>query len=483
MVVAGLEKITDFCWEIARDSSKGMRVPARVYASETLIEHILKDDSLTQAANVATLPGIVKYSLALPDIHSGYGFPIGGVGATDIEQGGVISPGGIGYDINCGVRIMRTDLSVKDVLPRMENLVSGLYHKIPVGVGGEGAIHLNEKKLKEILAKGSRWAVEQGFGTKSDLESTESNGCLPDADPDNLSTRAISRGLNQSGTLGSGNHFVEIQQVEQIFDQHVASTFGLEEDQVVVMLHTGSRGLGYQVCDDYIHEMRNTPAKYGFSIPDRQLVCAPFNSPEGQKYFGAVCAAANYAWSNRQYLMALIRMVFEKIFSSSWEKLGMYLLYDVAHNIAKVEYHDVNGKKRKLCVHRKGATRAFPAKNSEIPEKYQPCGQPVIVPGDMGTGSYVMVGTQKAMEETFGSVCHGAGRMLSRSAATKKYRASEVIDELHKKGIVIMAKGKATIVEEASGAYKNIDQVVDCVAGAGLAKKVARMRPLGVIKG
>ncbi len=478
-----LKKINDYCWEIEKGVVSGMRVPGRIFASEKLLEHIVKDDSINQVANVATLPGIVKYSFAMPDIHSGYGFPIGGVAATDIEAGGVISPGGIGYDINCGVRVMRTNLRKHEVVDKMEDIVRALYRKIPVGVGSEGAIHLTEQKLRQMLEKGARWAVEQGWGSKEDLESTESGGCLTDADSNCVSQRAIKRGLNQPGTLGSGNHFTEVQYVDTVFDEKTASAFGLEKGSVVIMLHTGSRGLGYQVCDDYIHSMRNCPEKYGFSIPDRQLVCAPFNSVEGQQYFSAVCAAANYAWANRQYLMSLARSAFEQVFNTSYERLGMNLIYDVAHNIAKVEYYNIDGKQKKLCVHRKGATRAFPAGHPEVPSKYRSYGQPVLVPGDMGTHSYIMVGTQEAMSASFGSVCHGAGRMMSRTASKKSHSYEQVLKELHDKGVTLMAKGKATVVEEASDAYKDIDEVVDAVTGANLAAKVARMTPLGVIKG
>lgn len=481
MATMQLKKINAYCWEIQRNDK--MRVSGRIYANEKLLSSILQDDSLKQVCNVASLPGIVGYSIAMPDIHVGYGFPIGGVAATDIENDGVISPGGIGYDINCGVRLMRSNLHSAEVLDRIESLVNGIYNTVPVGVGGEGAVRLNEKTLKEILRKGSRWAVEQGYGVQADLDATESGGCLPAADPDVLSKRALQRGFNQSGTLGSGNHFIEIQVVEEIYDEHVAQAFGLSTDQVVVMLHTGSRGLGYQVCDDFIRTMSSAPKKYGYTLPDRQLVCAPFNSREGQDYFGAVCAAANYAWSNRQYLMALVRRVFETVFAASWHDLGLALVYDVAHNIAKIEKHTVDGKLKKLCVHRKGATRAFAADHPDLPDRYASVGQPVLVPGDMGTHSFVMTGLPKAMEESFGSVCHGAGRILSRSAAKRAYSPDEVFDELHSKGITIMAKGKATVVEEAPGAYKNVTDVVDAVAGAGLAKKVARMRPIGVVKG
>lgn len=478
-----LEKISEYCFEIKKGAVAGMRVPGRIYATEKLMKHIVADDSLNQVANVATLAGIVKYSYAMPDIHSGYGFPIGGVAATDIDAGGVISPGGIGYDINCGVRVMRTNLKKQEIEPKIEDIVNALYRKIPVGVGSEGAIHLTEQKLRQMLEKGAKWAVEQGWGTKEDLESTESAGCLPDADSACVSQRAIKRGLNQPGTLGSGNHFTEVQYVDTVYDEKTARAFGLEKDTVVVMLHTGSRGLGYQVCDDYIRAMRNCPAKYGFSIPDRQLVCAPFNSPEGQQYFGAVCAAANYAWANRQYLMSLARAAFEQVFNTSYERLGMGLIYDVAHNIAKIETHNVDGKHKRLCVHRKGATRAFPANHPEVPAKYRAFGQPVIVPGDMGTHSFIMIGTESAMDNAFGSVCHGAGRMMSRSESKRRHSYEQILKQLHDKGVTIMAKGKATVVEEASDAYKDIGDVVDAVVGAGLAKKVARMTPLGVIKG
>lgn len=483
MKAENITQIDEFCWEIKENRCPGMRVPGRIYTSSRLIKDVINDNCLKQVMNVATLPGIVKYSLAMPDIHLGYGFPIGGVAATDIDNGGVISPGGIGYDINCGVRAIRTNLKEEDVLPLLDRLIVSLYSKIPAGVGSEGAIRLNDKKIRAVLSKGAKWVEDQGYGNKNDLENTESGGCLQDANPDYLSPRAIKRGLNQSGTLGSGNHFVEIQKVEKIYDQKVASVFGLEQDQIIVMLHTGSRGLGYQVCDDYIRELRNAPLKYGYSLPDRQLVCAPFNSKEGQRYFGAVCATANFAWANRQYIMFLIREVFEHVFCGSAESLGLTLIYDVAHNIAKIENYDIDGKKRRLCVHRKGATRAFSQGNKELPQKYRSTGQPVLIPGDMGTGSYIMVGTSQAVNKTFSTVCHGAGRVLSRSAAKRKYSVSGVISDLERKGIKIMSKGKSTIQEEAPGAYKNIDDVISVVVGAGLASKVARMRPLGVIKG
>lgn len=478
-----LIRISDNCWELSPASMKGMRVPARVYANETLIGHIVSDDSLQQVANVATLPGIQKYSLAMPDIHSGYGFPIGGVAATDIDEGGVISPGGIGYDINCGVRLMRTNLCAKDVSPVIDKLVTGIYNAVPVGVGGEGDIRLTEKTMKKLLEKGARWTVEQGFGTQNDLDNTESNGCLTDARAECVSNRAVKRGLNQAGTLGSGNHFIEIQQVEQIYDEQTAYNYGLEKEQIVVMIHTGSRGLGYQVCTDAVEQMRPAPRKYGYELPDKQLVCAPFRSPEGQDYFGAVCAAANFAWGNRQYIMELVRRVFERVYTASAQSLGMSLLYDVAHNIAKIETYSIDGKKKRLCVHRKGATRAFPAGHPDVPSQYRSHGQPVLVPGDMGTQSFVLTGLDAAMQETFGSMCHGAGRMLSRTAAKKKYSPEQVIKELNQKGITIMAKGRGTIVEEASGAYKDVGAVVQSVVDAGLAKRVARLCPIGVVKG
>jgi len=462
---------------------KGMRVDGIVYASDKLIDSIKNDNALQQVANVAMLPGIVRYSLAMPDTHWGYGFSIGGVAATDIESGGVISPGGVGFDINCGVRLLKTNLFEGDISGKLKDLVIGLYQNIPAGVGSKGDIKVSVKEEEKILLKGSKWALSQGYAIESDIDYTEENGAIEGANPDAVSERAYERGMRQSGTLGSGNHFIEVQAVDEIYDEKAASTFGLSKGQITIMIHSGSRGFGYQICDDYAKKMVHTLSKYNIVVADRQLACAPFNSEDGKLYFGAMKCAANYAWNNRQCIMHLVRLTFEKIFRQSFQALGMFLVYDVAHNIAKLERHSVDGQKRLLCVHRKGATRAFAPGAEGLPAAYKDIGQPVIIPGDMGTHSYLMLGTETAMNETFGTTCHGAGRALSRKAASERYNAFSVREELEKKGIVLMASGRETISEEAPGAYKDIDDVIDAVAGAGISKKVCRMRPLGVIKG
>ena len=478
-----LEKIDDYRWRVSKTYMQGMRVDGIVYASDKLIKSIRSDNALQQVANVATLPGIVKYSLAMPDAHWGYGFSIGGVAATDIEKGGVISPGGVGFDINCGVRLVKTNLFRRDVSSKLKDLVCALYNNIPAGIGSKGDIRVSVKEEEKILLKGARWALSQGYAIESDIDHTEENGAMEGANPDAVSERAYQRGMRQSGTLGSGNHFIEVQEIDEVYDEKAASIFGLSKGQITVMIHSGSRGFGYQICDDYAKKMVHTLSKYGISVPDRQLACAPFNSEDGRLYFGAMKCAANYAWNNRQCIMHLVRLSFEKVFKQSFQALGMFLVYDVAHNIAKLETHNVNGQKKTLCVHRKGATRAFAPGSEEIPASYRNIGQPVIIPGDMGTHSYLMLGTEIAMAETFGTTCHGAGRALSRKAASQRYNASRVIEELEKKGIVLMASGKETISEEAPGAYKDINDVIDAVSGAGISKKVCRMRPLGVVKG
>jgi len=478
-----LEKIDDYRWRIPRSYKPGMRVPGLIYADEKLLKDIYQDKALEQVANVAFLPGIVNNSLAMPDIHWGYGFPIGGVAATDIDEGGVISPGGVGFDINCGVRLLKTNLSYEDVKGKIKELIYRLFSDIPSGVGSEGEIRVNPKEEKEILLKGSRWAVEKGFGTADDLECTEENGAMAGADPQAVSERALQRGKTQSGTLGSGNHFLEVQVIDQLYDREACDTLGLNLDQVMVAIHSGSRGLGYQVCEDYSRSMVASLAKYKINVPDRQLACAPVTSDEGKAYLGAMKCAANYAWCNRQCLMYLTRQVFEKIFGSSWQKLGMFLIYDVAHNIAKIEKHKVNGIEKNLCVHRKGATRAFGPGHPALPERYKKIGQPVIIPGDMGRNSYLLVGTEKAMQETFGSACHGAGRVKSRTAAIRSVNPDMLLKELESKGIIVKASGRNTLVEEAPSAYKDVNDVVDVVANAGISKRVCRMRPLGVVKG
>jgi tRNA-splicing ligase RtcB len=478
-----LEKVDDYRWRIPKSYKKGMRVDGMIYADEKLLKDIRHDKALDQVANVAFLPGIVRNSYAMSDIHWGYGFPIGGVAATDVEKGGVVSPGGVGFDINCGVRLMRTALTEQDVRPHLKTLVAGLFNSVPAGVGSEGALKATIKDEKEILLKGSAWAVKKGYGIEDDLDMTEERGALAGADPDAVSERAYARGKSQSGTLGSGNHFLEVQVVDQIYDADRAQVFGLEPGQVTVMIHSGSRGLGYQVCDDSLKTFFKCLTKYNINVPDRQLASAPVTSVEGQGYLAAMRGAANYAWNNRQCLMYLCRLVFEKTFNASWEKLGMFLVYDVAHNIAKIEKHDVDGKTKLLCVHRKGATRAFGPGCPELPEKYRTTGQPVIIPGDMGRYSYVLAGTQKAMETTFGTTCHGAGRLKSRHEAAKTMDYHMLLKELEAKGIVAMATGRGTLVEEAPSAYKDINDVVDVVHNAGLAQRVCRMRPIGVIKG
>ncbi|MGE5280216.1 MAG: RtcB family protein [Deltaproteobacteria bacterium] len=478
-----LEKIDGLRWRIPRTYRRGMRVDGIVYADEKLLKDIRHDKACEQVANVAFLPGIVGASLAMPDIHWGYGFPIGGVAATDIEKNGVVSPGGVGFDINCGVRLLRTELELGDVTPRLKDLVTALYQAVPSGVGSEGAIRAGDKDEKEIMVRGAGWAVHQGYGTDADLEATEERGAIAGADPEVVSDRALRRGRSQSGTLGSGNHFLEVQVIDQLFDQEIVDAFDLRLGQVVVMIHSGSRGFGYQVCDDALKVMQGCLEKYRISVPDRQLACAPVESPEGKRYLGAMRAAANYAWNNRQCLMHLTREVFERVFGSSWQKLGMRLIYDVAHNIAKIEKHAVDGRERTLCVHRKGATRAFGPGHPDLPERYRKTGQPVIIPGDMGRNSYLLAGTQKAMEESFGTTCHGAGRLKSRHDAKRSVRFDELMKDLKARGIVVMASGHGTLVEEAPQAYKDVNDVVRVVHEAGLARRVCRMRPLGVVKG
>ncbi len=476
------EKITDYLFEIRKTGS--MRVPARIYADEGMMKDIRKDESLKQAANVATLPGIVKYSLAMPDIHWGYGFPIGGVAATDPEAGGVISPGGVGYDINCGVRLMRTNLFVNDIRPKLRELVAGLYHTIPTGVGAKGAIEkISESQLRKVAVKGSEWAMERGFGERTDIEHTEQGGCLSGADPDVVSSHAMERGLAQVGTLGSGNHFLEIGFVDEIFHAEAARVFGIEEGTVTVFIHCGSRGFGHQICDDYLKVMGRALQRYKIELPDRQLACAPADSEEGRNYVAAMKAAANYAWANRQVIMHLTRQVFEKTLDISPRDLGMRLIYDVCHNMAKHEKHTVDGREMMLWVHRKGATRAFPPHHPEIPDDYKEVGQPVLIPGDMGRQSYLLVGTQKAMEQTFGSTCHGAGRVMSRTQATKASKGRAIVRELEDRDIIVKAHGKRTLAEEIPEAYKDVEKVVEVMHNAGVSLRVARLKPIGVIKG
>jgi tRNA-splicing ligase RtcB len=478
-----LEKIDDFRWKIPMSFKPGMRVPGIIYADEKLLKDIYKDKALEQVANVAFLPGIVNASLGMPDLHWGYGFPIGGVAATDIEEGGVVSPGGVGFDINCGVRLLKTNFQFEDIQDKIQELVYALFSDIPTGVGSEGDIKVSAKEERQLLVKGAQWAVEKGMGTQSDLECTEESGAIAGADPNAVSERAYQRGKAQSGTLGSGNHFLEVQVIDQLFDSALCDEFGLNPGQVMVMIHSGSRGLGYQICDEAVKNMAQCLTKYNINVPDRQLACAPVKSAEGQQYLAAMRCAANYAWANRQCLMHLTRKVFERVFNMSWKKMGMELIYDVAHNIAKIEKYNINNKEKLLCVHRKGATRAFGPHSPGLPQKYLKTGQPVIIPGDMGRNSYLLVGTKNAMDETFGSTCHGAGRLKSRTAAVKSIKLDTLLKDLESKGIIVKASGRGTIVEEAPQAYKDINDVVSVVHNAGLSKRVCRMRPVGVIKG
>ncbi len=478
-----LNKIDDYRWEIPQSYKRGMRVPGLIYADEDMLEAIREDNAPEQVANVAFLPGIVGRSLAMPDIHLGYGFAIGGVAATTVTDG-VISPGGVGYDINCGVRLLRTNLNEEEVRPKIKELINELFNNVPSGVGSEGKIHITDREMTEVLTKGAIWAVEHGFGLPEDLEVTEEGGCLKGADPDKVSTKAKKRGMPQSGTLGSGNHFLEVQVVKEIYDIKAAKIMGIERvGQILLLIHTGSRGLGHQVCDDYLRIMEGAVAKYGINLPDKELACAPISSPEGKDYLAAMACAANYAWANRQCIAHWAREAFIKVFGRSLEDLGLKQIYDVAHNIAKIEEHQVNGQKVTVCVHRKGATRAFPPGHKDVPQRYKEIGQPVLIPGDMGRCSFIAVGTEKAMEESFGSTCHGAGRTQSRAAAKRSLRGSDVARQLAEKGIWVKTGSIGALAEEASEAYKDVTHVVEVTHKAGISRKVAMAVPIGVIKG
>ena len=478
-----LQRVNDCCWRIPKSYKQGMLVDGLIYADDRLIEQIRHDQAPEQVANVAFLPGIQHASLAMPDIHWGYGFCIGGVCATDPEENGVISPGGVGYDINCGVRLVRSNLFYQDVKPRLQELVEELFRSVPAGVGRGGKHRFDKKELHRLMTEGPRFLRNRDLATDADIDHTEAGGCLESAIPENISDRALERGSNQCGTLGSGNHFMEVQVVDAIFNDEAAHAMGLEKDMVCVMIHSGSRGLGYQVCDDALRRLRKVPEKYGIELPDRQLACAPIDSPEGQHYLGAMCAAANYAWCNRQLLMAQARESFETVFGISWQRLQMSLVYDVAHNIAKFEKHTTGGRPRKVWVHRKGATRAFPPDHPEVPSSYRKIGQPVLIPGDMGRASWVLAGRAGSMEQTFGSACHGAGRAMSRKAAIRHAQGRRIDRELASKGIIARARSWRGLAEEQPEAYKDVNLVVDVVHQANLAAKVARMRPIGVVKG
>lgn len=478
-----MNKIDEFRYEIPRSFKPCMSTSAVIFADDKMIQSVKGDNAPEQAANVACLPGIVGKSLAMPDIHWGYGFPIGGVAAFDADNG-IISPGGIGYDVNCGVKLVRTDLTVHDVGRDIKKLIDTIFNNVPSGVGEKGKLRLSISQIDDVLEGGARWAVEQGYGWEDDLASSEENGRMSTADPSKVDTKAKQRGAPQLGTLGGGNHFLELQRVEKILDLEAAKALGIHSvDQIMVSIHSGSRGCGHQIASDYIRTMEQAIRKYNISVPDRQLACAPVNSNEGQDCFKAMSAAANYAWANRQLILHWVRESFESALGRKAEEMGMSCVYDVAHNICKLEEHDFEGKRRKLYVHRKGATRAFDGSRPEVPAKYREVGQPVLIPGDMGSASYVLVGTAHAMKETFGSTCHGAGRLMSRTSATRKFSVNEVVSMLQGRGIYIKAASKDGIVEEAPGAYKNIDDVVRIAHGAGISKMVARLKPLGVMKG
>ena len=477
-----IKRINDCLYEIPRTGK--MHVPGHIYTSKKMLNIIVnEDESIQQVINVATLPGIQKYSLAMPDIHWGYGFPIGGVAAMDFNEG-VISPGGVGYDINCGMRLATTTLTQSDIRPYLKKVINHLFNNIPTGIGSEGAIRkLNEKEMHRVLLKGSQWAIEQGFGDADDLLFTEENGIMDIADPALVSKRAVERGRTQLGTLGSGNHFLEIDMIDIIYLPDEAKIMGLFPEQIVINIHTGSRGCGYQICDDFLKYLNKAVQKYNIELPDRQLACAPIQSQEGQNYLSAMSAAANFAWANRQIIMTLARNTILDTLHISPNDLNFKLLYDVCHNIAKIETHCIDGKEKKVCLHRKGATRAFPPDHPLLPEKYQSIGQPVLVPGDMGRYSFICIGSEKAMKHTFGSTCHGAGRIHSRKKAKKMASGKDLFKELEKMGIIIQAKGRNTVAEEMPYVYKDVQDVVNIMDSAGISKKVARLKPLGVIKG
>jgi len=478
-----LEQVDEYRWRIPKSYKPGMRVDGLIFASKEMIGQIKQDQAPEQVANVAFLPGIVGYSIAMPDIHWGYGFPVGGVAAMDLEEG-VISPGGIGYDINCGVRLLRTDLTEQKVRPRLKELLDQIFRDVPAGFGGEGLIKTSRADLRQVMLKGAHWMVEHGYGWEDDLAHTEANGRLDMPDPDVITEKAIERGKDQLGTLGGGNHFLEIQVVDEIYDPKAAEAMGITQvGQVTIMIHTGSRGFGHQTCQDHLDIMEEAHRKYGISLPDRQLACAPIKSEEGQTYLRAMHCAANFAFANRQAIAHWTRQAFAKIFNATPEALGMRQVYDVAHNIAKIEDHEWEGKKVRVCVHRKGATRAFPPGHPETPEAYRAVGQPVLIPGDMGRYSFVLVGTEGAMRESFGTTCHGAGRMMSRKGALREAKNRNIAKEMETQGILVRAQNKATLAEEASYAYKDVANVVEVVHNAGIARKVARLRPIGVVKG
>lgn len=480
--IKDLKEINQFEWEIPKSYRQDMVVPVRIFATRQLLEQIADDKSLEQAVNSATLPGLAGPVVVMPDMHQGYGFPIGAVAATRYPDG-VVSPGGIGYDINCGVRLLGSQIDFESAKDQISDLATMINQNCPSGVGKKGHIHLTEKELDEVCRQGSRWALKQGYATQADLQRTEEGGCLADAQPEEVSKRAKQRGLHQVGTLGAGNHFIEVDVVDHIYDQQAAQAMGLREGFLVVQIHSGSRGFGHQICTDYVKEFQSVIHRYGIKLPDRELVCAPMDGAEGRSYLGAMRSAANYAFVNRQVLAHYARKSFEAVFAGKVKNWHLHQVYDIAHNMGKIETHLINGERIKVCVHRKGATRAFGPDFAGLPDEYKPIGQPVLVPGSMGTASWVLVGTQTSMERSYGSSCHGAGRLMSRSKAKKSVRGDDLRNKLVDQGIQIRAGSMAGLAEEAPQAYKDVDEVVETVAGAGIARKVARIIPVAVIKG
>ena len=482
MSITTPKKIGENQYQIDADSNSGMKVPVRIYADEPLLQKMLSDRTIMQAKNVSSIPGIVGQSIVLPDGHEGYGFPVGGVAAMDAEEG-MISPGGVGYDINCGVRLLRSNLTEKDVRSKLKELVTDLFSSIPSGVGSKGSVRLTPSQLDEVLVKGVNWAIDNGYGSSDDADVCEENGQIQNADPNKVSDKARKRGAPQLGSLGSGNHFLEVQKVAEVHDEEAANRMGLKEGTITVLIHCGSRGFGHQVCSDYLRVAEQAMDKYDINLPDRELACVPNNSEEGESYRAAMFSALNFAWSNRQMLTHWTRKSIERVFNQSESDLDMKLVYDVAHNIAKVEKHKVDGKERKVVVHRKGATRAFPANRDEIPSKYRDLGQPVLVPGSMGTASWVLLGQPNSMDLSFGSTAHGAGRTMSRTKARRNFSEEDVKKSLNDKGIFIKALTRDGVVEETPQAYKDVDAVVNVSHNLGIATKVAKLVPIGVIKG
>jgi tRNA-splicing ligase RtcB len=477
-----IEHVAQHVWEIPKTFREDMRVPARLYADEDLLNAALADNSIVQLVNTATLPGVIKHTIAMPDIHQGYGFPIGGVVATRLPEG-VISPGGVGYDINCGVRLLVSLASVEEAGPYLEDIASRLYANCPSGVGSHGHLHLSNTELDRVLHQGSHWMLDKGYASRDDLDRTEEFGRIAVADAAFVSDRARERGRNQLGTLGAGNHFIEVDKVAEVYDGPSAARLGIYSGNVAVQIHCGSRGLGHQICEDYVSRFQKTARDYGIELPDRELVCAPFDSREGQEYFRAMACAANFAFANRQLLAHMIRRSFAEVLTGKIKNFELQQVYDIAHNMAKVEEHDVGGRPVRVCVHRKGATRAFGPGSSVLPEDLRDLGQPVLIPGSMGTASYVLIGTMAAMQETFGSTCHGAGRVMSRAKAKKMIRGTALRDQLKSRGILICSGSMSGLAEEAPAAYKDVSRVVEVVHGLGIGRKIARLEPVAVIKG